>query len=148
MPEIQAEVEVVKIKNPDFSRWAWSTPWGHVLSLKSICWNPVLSWAIRYSVFQPVKFSSSFEFVCRTIFSTFWHLVVKFRYNKWFWSNKKSSVFPFRWIIGEIKKSLFQFFQKNFFSNFLLWNIIFLIQKNYQKNFFGKIEKMIFLFHW
>ena len=84
VPEIQAEVEVVKIKNPDFSCWAWSTPWGHVLSLKSFCRNPVLSWAIRYSVFQPVKFSSSFEFVCRTIFSTFWHLVVKFGYNKWF----------------------------------------------------------------
>ena len=98
VPEIQAEVEVVKIKNPDFSCWAWSTPWGHVLSLKSFCWNPVLSWAIRYSVFQPVKFSSSFEFVCRTIFSTFWHLVVKFGYNKWFLSNKKVVFFRF----GEI----------------------------------------------
>ena len=95
VPEIQAEVEVVKIKNPDFSCWAWSTPWGHVLSLKSFCWNPVLSWAIRYSVFQPVKFSSSFEFVCRTIFSTFWHLVVKFGYNNWFLSNKKVAFFRF-----------------------------------------------------
>ena len=34
-------MEVVKIKNPDFSYWAWSTPWGHVLSLKSFCQNPV-----------------------------------------------------------------------------------------------------------
>ena len=114
----QAWMEVVKIRNPDFSYWAWSTPWGHVLSLKSFCWNPVLSWAIRYSVFQLVKFTSSFKFVCRTIFSTFWHLVVKFGYNKWFLSNKKSSVFPFRWIISEIKKSWFQFFQKKFFDNF------------------------------
>ena len=57
VPEIQAEVEVVKIKNPDFSCWAWSTPWGLVLSLKSFCRNPVLSWAIRYSVFQKVKFT-------------------------------------------------------------------------------------------
>ena len=138
---------MVKIKNPDFSYWAWSTPWGHVLSLKSFCWNPVLSWAIRYSVFQLVKFTSSFKFVCRTIFSTFWHLVVKFGYNNWFLSNKKSGFFPFRWIIGEIKKSLFQFFQKNFFSNFLLLDITFLIQKNYQKIFFEKIEIMIFLFH-
>ena len=110
LPEIQAGVEVVEIKNPDFSCWAWSTPWGHVLSLKSFCWNPVLSWAIRYSVFQPVKFSSSFEFVCCTIFSTFWHLVVKFGYNKWFfkpfsewgfsvsvkyWWNKKIIIFTF-----------------------------------------------------
>ena len=49
VPEIQAEVEVVKIKNPDFSCWAWSTPWGLVLSLKSFCRNPVLSWAIQLS---------------------------------------------------------------------------------------------------
>ena len=94
----QAGVEVVKIKNPDFSCWAWSTPWGLVLSLKSFCRNPVLSWAIRYSVFQPVKLSSSFEFVCRTIFSTFGHLVVKFGYNKGFLSNKKVAFFRF----GEI----------------------------------------------
>ena len=143
----QAWMEVVKIKKLDFSYWAWSTPWGHVLSLKSFCWNPVLSWAIRYSVFQPVKFSSSFEFVCPTIFSTFWHLVVKFGYNKWFLSNKKSSIFPFRWIISEIKKSWFQFFEKNKISNFFLLDITFLIQKNYQKIFFEKIEIMIFLFH-
>ena len=44
--------KVVKIKFLDFSYWASSTPWGHVLSLKTFCWNPVLSWAIRYSVFQ------------------------------------------------------------------------------------------------
>ena len=83
----QAQTKVVKIKNLDFSYWAWSTPWGHVLSLKTFCRNPVLSWAIRYSVFQPVKFASSFEFVCGTLFSFFWHLVVKFEYNKWFSSN-------------------------------------------------------------
>ena len=29
----QAQREVVKIKNLDFSYWASSTPWGHVLSL-------------------------------------------------------------------------------------------------------------------
>ena len=80
----QAQREVVKIKNLDFSYWAWSTPWGHVLSLKTFCRNPALSWAIRYSVFQPVKFTSSFEFVCGTLFSTFWHLMVKFGYIKWF----------------------------------------------------------------
>ena len=107
-----------KTKNLDFSYCAWSTPWRHVLSQKTFCRNPVLSWAIRYSVFQLVKFSSSFEFVCLTIFSTFWHLVVKFGYNNWFLSNKKSGFFPFRWIIGEIKKSLFQFFQKKNFDYF------------------------------
>ena len=74
----QAQREVVKIKNLDFSYWAWSTPWGHVLSLKTFCRNPALSWAIRYSVFQKVNFTSSFEFVCGNPFSTFWHLMVKF----------------------------------------------------------------------
>ena len=48
----QPQREVVKIKKFDFSYWAWSTPWGHVLSLKTFCWNPTLSWAIRYSVFS------------------------------------------------------------------------------------------------
>ena len=67
----QAWMEVVKIKNPDFSYWAWSTPWGHVLSLKSFCWNPVLSWAIRYSVFQPVKFSRSLSSSAAQFFQLF-----------------------------------------------------------------------------
>ena len=138
MPEIQAEVEVVKIKNPDFSYWAWSTHWGYVLSLKSFCWNPVLSWAIRYSVFQLVKFTSSFKFVCRTIFSTFWHLVVKFGYNNWFLSNKKNSVLPFRRIIGEIRKSLFQFFwKKKFWLFFWIRNVI-SNKRKLEKNFFWK----------
>ena len=60
----QAQREVVKIKKFDFSYWASSTPWGHVLSLKTFCRNPVLSWAIRYSVFQKVKSTSSLEFMC------------------------------------------------------------------------------------
>ena len=80
----QAQREVVKIKNLDFSYWAWSTPWGHVLSLKKFCRNPALSWAISYSVFQPVTFTSSFEFVCGTLFSTFWRLILKFGYIRWF----------------------------------------------------------------
>ena len=80
----QAQKEVVKMKNFDFSYWSSITPWGHVLSLKTFCRNPVLSWAIRYSVFQKVKFTSSFKFVCGTLFSTFWHLVVKFGHNWWF----------------------------------------------------------------
>ena len=80
----QAQREVVKMKFFHFSYWASSTPWRHVLSLKTFCRNPALSWAIRYSVFQPVKFTSSFEFVCGTLFSTFWHLMVNFGYIKWF----------------------------------------------------------------
>ena len=68
----------------NFSYWASSTPWRHVLSLKTFCWNPALSWAIRYSVFQKVKFTSNFEFVCGNLFSTFWHLMVKFGYIRWF----------------------------------------------------------------
>ena len=80
----QAQREVVKIKFFDFAYWAWSTPWGHVLSPITFCRNPVLSWAIRYSVFQKVKFTSNFEFVCGNLFSTFWHLMVKFGYIRWF----------------------------------------------------------------
>ena len=77
----QPEREVVKIKKFDFSYWASSTPWGHVLSLKTFCPNPALSWAIRYSVFQMVKFTSSLSSSGHTFFSSFWHLVVKFGYN-------------------------------------------------------------------
>ena len=72
-----AQRKVVKIKKKYFSYWASSTPWGHVLSLKTFYRNPALSWAIRYSVFQKVKFTSSLEFVCGNPFSTFWHLMVK-----------------------------------------------------------------------
>ena len=38
----QAQSKVVKIKHLDFSCWTWSTPWGHVLILKTFCRNPVL----------------------------------------------------------------------------------------------------------
>ena len=140
-------MEVVKIKNPDFSYWAWSTPWGQVLSLKSFCQNPVLSWAIRYSVFQFVKFTSSFEFVCRTIFSIFWHLVVKFGYKKWFLSNKKSGVFPFGWNKHII---ILSFFKKNFLLFFFVDYYIskYIKNKTGKKNFFlKKLKIMICLFH-
>ena len=50
----QAQTKVVKMKKKNFTYWASSTPWGHVLSLKTFCRNPVLGWAIRYSVFQRV----------------------------------------------------------------------------------------------
>ena len=40
------EREMVKIKSGFFL--LESTPWGHVLSLKGFCWNPVLGWAIMY----------------------------------------------------------------------------------------------------
>ena len=76
-----AQSKVVKMKKKNFTYWASSSPWGHVLSLKTFCRNPVLSWAIRYSVFQKVKSTSSLEFVCDDPFSTFWHLMVKFGYN-------------------------------------------------------------------
>ena len=125
----------------EFSYWAWSTPWGRVLSLKSFCWNPLLSWAIRYSVFQPVKFRSSFEFICHTIFSTFWHLVVKFGCNKWFLSNKKVAFFPFRWNITILRFFKIQKFKISkklkvtnayFFKlSFSFWNFEFL---NFEKS--------------
>ena len=38
----------------------------------------------RVRVNHPVKFASSFELVCGILFSTFWHLMVKFGCIKWF----------------------------------------------------------------
>ena len=117
--------------------------WGHVLSLKSFCRNPVLSWTIRYSVFQPVKFGNSFEFVCSPMFSTFWYLLVKFGCNKWFLNHFQNGRFSvsgkYRWS----KKSLFYLFQKYIFFNFLLLDLTFVIKKKC----FEQIEIMIFLFH-
>ena len=101
-------------KNIYFSYWAWSTPWRHVLSLKTFCQNPALSWAISYSVFQPVKFTSSFEFVCGTLFSTF---------DIWWSSLDISNDFKaisrivfFRF--GEINKSWILNFEKKIFLIF------------------------------
>ena len=79
-----AQSKVVKMKFLDFSYWASSTPWGNVLSLKTFCRNPVLSWAIRYSVFQSVKFASNFQKWAGKFNQNSWHLVVKFGHNEWF----------------------------------------------------------------
>ena len=78
--------EAVKMIFFYFTYWAWSTPpWGHVLSLKTFCRNPALSWAIRYSVFQLVKFTSTyFTKTAGYFLSDFWHLVVNFGHNGWF----------------------------------------------------------------
>ena len=48
--------------------------------------------------------------------------MVKFGYNKWFLSHFQNSIFPFRWNIGEIKKSLFYFSKFLFF--FKIRNVI------------------------
>ena len=110
----QAQREVVKIKNLDFSYWAWSTPWGHVLSLKKFCRNPALSWAISYSVFQPVKFASTLQ----KLLATFFQIL-----DIW-WSSLdimdgfkliSRTVFLF---FGEINKSWFWVLSKKNFFNF------------------------------
>ena len=80
----QAKWDLVKIQNFHFSCWAWSTSWGHILSLKTFVQIPVLSWAIRYSVFQKVKFTSSLQKWAGNVNLNFWHLVVKFGHNRWF----------------------------------------------------------------
>ena len=38
--------EVVKIQNPDFSYWAWSTPWGPLLNL--LIWQNGTCWKVEY----------------------------------------------------------------------------------------------------
>ena len=80
----QAKLDLVKIQKFHFSCWAWSTPWGHVVSLKTFHQIPVLSWAIRYSVFQKVKFTSSLQKWAGNVNFNFRHQVVKFGHNEWF----------------------------------------------------------------
>ena len=112
----QAQREVVKIFFFDFSYWAWSAPWGHVLSLKTFCRNPVLSWAIRYSVFQPVKFVTSLSSCAALPFQLF---------DIWWSSLDKINDFKaisrmvfFRF--GEINKSWFWVLSKKKFFKFFL----------------------------
>ena len=123
-------MEVVKIKNPDFSYWAWSTPWGHVLSLKTFCRNPVLSWAIRYSVFQPVKFVTSLSScaaLCFQLFDIWWSSLDKMNDFK---AISRMAFFRF----GEINRSLFWVFSKKNFQFFLVDYYI----SKYIKNKTGK----------
>ena len=77
----QAKLDLIKIQNLYFSYWAWNTPWGNVLSLKSFCQIPFLSWDIRDATFQPAKFVSSFQKWAGNFDSNSWHLVVKFGHN-------------------------------------------------------------------
>ena len=112
----QAQSKVLKIKNLDFSYWAWSTPWGHVLSLKTFCRNPVLSWAIRYSVFQPVKFVTSLSSCAPLPFQLFdiwWSSLDKINDFK---AISRIGFFRF----GEINKSLFWVFSKKNIFHFCL----------------------------
>ena len=92
-----------------------STPWGHVLSLKTFCQIPALSWAISNSVFQPVKFTSTLQKLLATFFQTF---------DIW-WSSLDimddfkliSRTVIFR--LGEINNiMIFSFVKKNFFFTF------------------------------
>ena len=113
---------------------------------KSFCRNPVLSWAIRYSVFQPIKFVSSFKSVCDNPFSIFWHLMVKFGYNKDFKAISRMAFFRF----GE-KIIILSFFKNLFF----IYSFFFYIFKNVitnqnilKKKNLKKIKIMICLFHW
>ena len=98
-----------------FSYWPWSTPWGHVLSLKTFHQIPALSWAIRYSVFQPVKFTNTLQKLLATFFQIFYI----------WWSSLDimgdfkhiSSTVIFR--LGEINNIMFfSFVKKNFFFTF------------------------------
>ena len=114
----QAWMEMVKIENPDFFLLGLKYTLRTCFEPKKFLLKSCPELSNQVSVFQLVKFTSSFKFVCRTIFTTFWHLALKFGYDDWFLINKISSIFTFRWIIGEIRKSLFQFFQKKTFDYF------------------------------
>ena len=92
--------------------------WRHVLSLKRFkrfCWNPVLSWEIKYSVFQPIKFVSSFQKLCLTIHFQFFDI----------WWSSLDIINDFKAIsrmvffrFGEINKSWFWVLSKKFFFHF------------------------------
>ena len=53
----QAQRNVVKIKNLDPSYWAWSTSWGHVLSLKMFC----SKYQIRCQKVENIHITHAFE---------------------------------------------------------------------------------------
>ena len=111
----QANQDLVKIKNLYFPYWAWSTPLGHVLSLITFRQIPVLSWAIRFSVFQKVKFTSRLQKWAGNFNSNYWHLVVRFRHNGWFKAHFQNDLFQFQWnkqimILSFVKQILKYFF--------------------------------------
>ena len=100
-----------------FFYWAWSTPWGHVLSLKTFCQIPAMRWAISNSVFQPVKFTSTLQKLLATFFQIF---------DIW-WSSLDimddlkliSRTVIFR--LGEINNiMIFSYVKKNFLNFFLV----------------------------
>ena len=103
-----------------FSYCAWSTPWGHVLSLKTICQIPALIWAISYSVFQPVKFASTLQ----KLLATFFQIL-----DIW-WSSldimddfkliSRTAIFRF----GEINKSWFWVYSKKCFFLFFFSSLL------------------------
>ena len=116
----QANQDVVKKFLFHFSSWAWSTPWGHVLSLITFRQIPVLSWAIRYSVFQKVKFTSSLQKWAGHVNLNYWHLVVNLVIMDDFKLISRTAFFRF----GEINKSLFWIFWKieNFCLKYFSYN--------------------------
>ena len=117
----QAQREVVKLKNLDFYYWA-------CFESKKL-FAEILSWveqSCMYSVFQFVKFVSSFKSVCDHPFSTFWHLMVKFVYYRFFKATSRVAFFRF----DEINKSLFWVFSKKFLNIFLVGYYIYKYIKN------------------
>ena len=107
----QPKQEVVKTKNIFFSYWAWSSPWGHDLSLKTFRQIPALSWAISYSVFQKVKLLNSLQKLLATFFKIldiWWSRLVIMDDFK---PISRTAFFHF----GEINKSLFWVLSKKIF---------------------------------
>ena len=115
-----------------FYYWAWSTPWGHVLSLKTFRQIPALSWAISNSVFQPVKFTSTLQKLLATFFQILdiWWSSLDIRDD--FKLISRTAIFRFCEINNIM---IFSFVKKKFFSLFLVRYYI----SNYKKiisNFF------------
>ena len=143
----QPKQEVVKTKNIFFSYWAWSSPWGHVLSLKTFRQIPALSWAISYSVFQKVKLLNSLQKLLATFFKILDIWLSRLVIMDDFKPISRTAFFRF----GEINQSLFWVLSKIFFFYF---SLVFYEISNYKKNiskFFFNFSKkkflMICLFH-
>ena len=139
-----ARREVVKIQNPDFFYWAWSTPWGYVLS--QIFFVEILSWAEQWGI---QFFSlSNLQIISKTC------LAIRFQLFDIWWSNLDisndfkaiSRIIFFRF--GEIKQSLFWVFSKKcIFSSFFIFRSVIMNQKKIEFFFLKKLKIMISLFH-
>ncbi len=130
------------------------------MSLKTFRQIPALSWAISYSVFQPVKFASTLQKLLATFFQIldiWWSSLVIMDDFK---PISRTAIFRFGeintiMILSFVKKIFFFIFFYFFFKFwksfyfFIFFNSKFnnKLKKKEKKNFLTKLKIMICLFH-